>query len=342
MKRISLLAIAMLAAAILFSGCEKKDGAPKQKSYRLTYSIFFPPVHIHTKLAIEWAQEIERRTDGRVKIEVFPGSVLSGASENYDCVVNGVSDLGMSGLAYSKGLFPLTECLDYPMGYPDGATATKVANAFLEHFAPKEFKDTHILFLHAHGPGILASTKPIKTLDDFKNLSIRGTGISSEIIKHLGGNAVGFPQGETFEALRKGVVQGTLCPIETLKGWKQGEVISDITTIPAIAYTTTMFFTMNLKTWNKLPEDIQKIITEVTQEWIPKHGQAWDDADAEGREFVTGLGRSFHAFSAEENALAQKRLEPMFEEWIKATEAKGLPGREAVEFIRAQLQEAGK
>ena len=339
MKRTTLLTIVVLLAALLFTSCEKKD-APKV--YRLTYSIFFPPVHVHTKLAIQWAEEIEKRTNGRVKIEVFPGSVLSGASENYDCVANGVSDLGMSGLAYSKGLFPLTECLDYPMGYPNGATATRIANAFLEHFKPAEFKDTHILFLHAHGPGILASTKPIENLNDFKNLSIRGTGISSEIIKHMGGNAVGFPQGETFEALRKGVVQGTLCPIETLKGWKQGEVISDVTSIPAIGYTTTMFVTMNLKTWNKLPADIQQIITEVTQEWIPKHGQAWDDADTEGRQFVTELGRKFHAFSPEENEKTRKLLEPMFESWIKETEAKGLPGREAVEFIRKELEKDGK
>ena len=324
-----------VAFTCFLAGC----GGEKNYEYRLTYSIFFPPVHIQSKLATEWAKEIEKRTDGRVKIDIFTGSVLSGASENYDCVANGVSDIGMSCLSYSRGLFPLSECLDYPMGYPDGKTATRIANDFLKKFQPKEFYETHMLYLHAHGPGVLAANKEIHGLKDLHNLSTRGTGITAQIIKELGGNAVGLPQGETFEALRKGVVEATLCPIETLKGWKQGEVISNVIYIPAIGYTTTMFVTMNPKTWNKLPPDIQKIFNDVSEEWIPKHGEVWDQADAEGRAFVESRNRNFSRFDDAENAETAKRLEPLIERWIKKAEAKGLPGREAIDFIRKELEE---
>ncbi len=336
LKIISRHTVALCAAFIcLLAGC----GGEKSYEYRLTYSIFFPPVHIQSKLAMEWAKEIEKRSDGRVKIDIFTGSVLSGASENYDCVANGVSDLGMSCLSYSRGLFPLSECLDYPMGYPDGKTATRIANDFLEKFNPEEFNETHMLYLHAHGPGVLAANKDIKSLKDLRNLSTRGTGITAQIIKELGGNAVGLPQGETFEALRKGVVEATLCPIETLKGWKQGEVISNVIYIPAIGYTTTMFVTMNKKTWNKLPPDIQKIFNDVSEEWIPKHGEAWDQADEEGRAFVQSLNKSFSKFDEAENAETFKRLEPLIGRWIEKAEAKGLPGKEAIDFIRKELQE---
>ena len=47
-------------------------------------------------------------------------------------------------------------------------------------------------------------------------------------------------QPETYEALQ-GVVDATLCPIETLKGWKQGEVISSVTDSSVVGYTTAMF-----------------------------------------------------------------------------------------------------
>jgi len=50
-----------------------------------------------------------------------------------------------------------------------------------------------------------------------------------------------MPQPETYEALQKGVVEATLCPIETLKGWKQGEAISFVTDSSSIGYTTAMF-----------------------------------------------------------------------------------------------------
>lgn len=328
------LTVAVAICCLSMSGC----GSSKKHEYRLTYSVFFPPVHVQTVLAVQWAKEIEKRTNGRVQVDVFPGGVLSGAAENYDCIINGVSDLGMSCLSYSRGLFPLMECLDFPMGYPDGKIATLVANDFLRHFMPKELEETHMLYLHAHGPGILAARKSTKTLDDIKKLSIRGTGITAQVIRQLGGNAVGLPQGETFEALRKGVVDATLCPIETLKGWKQGEVIDEVVSIPSIGYTTAMFVAMNKKTWNKLPDDIRQVILDVNKEWIPKHGQAWDDADQEGRTFVKNLGKHFSAFSVEEDAKAAKELEPLIQRWIAQAEAKGLPGREAIDFIRERIK----
>lgn len=327
--------LATLVCALLFvCGCNKNGGS----EYRLTYSVFFPSVHVQSKLAQEWADEVHKRTNGRVEVVVFPGGVLSGAAENYDCVANGVSDIGMSCLSYSRGLFPLLECLDFPFGYPDGMTATRVANEFLTHFNPSELNETHILYLHAHGPGVLATRHGVTRLEDMKNLSVRGTGITAQVIKQLGGNAVGLPQGETFEALRKGVVEATLCPVETLKGWKQGEVIDEVVRIPAIGYTTTMFVTMNKKTWNKLPPDIQQIIEQINQEWIPKHGRAWDEADAEGMAFINTLGKKYSVIDDAENKRVADALEPMFDAWAVNAEKKNVPGKEAVAFIRDCLK----
>ncbi len=320
-------------ALCLATSCGHNEGC----EYRLTYSVFFPPVHVQSKLAQSWADEVELRTKGRVKVIVFPGGVLSGAAENYDCVANGVSDIGMSCLSYSRGLFPLLECLDFPFGYPDGATATAVANDFLNHFKPAELNETHMLYLHAHGPGVLATRHKVTNCDDIKNLSIRSTGITAQVIKQLGGNAVGLPQGETFEALRKGVVEATLCPIETLKGWKQGEVIDEVVRIPSIGYTTTMFVAMNKKSWAKLPPDIQAIIEQINKEWIPKHGKAWDEADAEGLAFVNSLNKKYSVIDEAENQKVAAALEPMFDKWAEGAVAKGLPGKEAVSFVRERI-----
>ena len=336
MQRNSFSVLGAMAAFLVLLSCS--CGRNDVRQYRLTYSVFFPSVHVQSKLAQSWADEVELRTKGRVHIVVFPGGVLSGAAENYDCVANGVSDIGMSCLSYSRGLFPLMECLDFPFGYPDGVTATAVANDFLEHFRPAELNETHMLYLHAHGPGVLATRKKIMSRDDIRNMSIRGTGITAQVIRQLGGNAVGLPQGETFEALRKGVVEATLCPIETLKGWKQGEVIDEVVRIPSIGYTTTMFVTMNKKSWAKLPKDIQEIIEQVNREWIPKHGRAWDEADEEGLAFVTSLNKKYSVMEEGQNALVAEALAPMFNKWAEGTEAKGLPGKEAVEFVRKRLE----
>jgi len=121
-KLLSLLAGATFALALLPAGAA---GAPLE----LNYAIFFPATHGHTLLATEWAREVEKRTDGAVKINIFPGATLIPPDQTYDGVVKGIADIGMSVLSYSKGRFPLTEVLDLPLGYTSGLQATRLANA---------------------------------------------------------------------------------------------------------------------------------------------------------------------------------------------------------------------
>jgi TRAP-type C4-dicarboxylate transport system substrate-binding protein len=303
--------------------------APDQpKAIELSYSIFFPPTHVQCVAAELWAKEIEKRTGGRVKITIYPGGTLTAAPQCYDGVVNGISDIGMSCFAYTRGRFTLLEGLDLPLGYPSGMVATRVATEMLEKYKPAEVADTHILYVHAHGPGLLASKKPVRSLDDLKGLKVRGTGLSLKIIEALGGTPVAMAQPETYEALQKGVVDATLCPIETLEGWKQGEVINCVTDATAVGYTTAMFVTMNKQKWEKLPADIQHVFTEVSREWVDKHGQAWDQADADGREFVEGLQREIITLSPEEQQRWKAAVEPVLSAYVAAAKEKGLPGEQ--------------
>ncbi len=329
------------------ASASKAEPAPKPKAIELSYSIFFPPTHIQCKTAEAWAREVEKRTDGRVKITIFPGGALTQARQCYEGVVNGISDIGMSCFAYTPGRFPLLEGLDLPLGYPNGAVATRVATELAEKYKPAEVANTHVLYVHAHGPGLLASKKPVRSLDDLKGLKVRGTGLSLKIVDALGGTSVGMAQGDTYEALQKGVVDATLCPIETLKGWKQGEVISSVTDATAVGYTTAMFVTMNARKWESLPPDIQKVFTEVSREWVAKHGQAWDQADADGRAFVKGLqpSRETITLSAEEQQKWKQAVQPVLNAYVAAAKEKGLPGeqflRDAQDLI-AKYSQAGQ
>ncbi len=117
----------------------------------MTYSIFFPPNHGQKKAADTWAKEVERRTQGRVKIQIFAGGSLTQADQCYDGVVKGISDMCMSAFAYTRGRFPVMEALDLPLGYPNGRTATRVANDCYRKMKPRELDQVKVLYLHAHG-----------------------------------------------------------------------------------------------------------------------------------------------------------------------------------------------
>jgi TRAP-type transport system periplasmic protein len=340
MKAAGAVAFAGLLAGT-WAGCKPKEVAsagvePKPEPINLSYSIFFPPTHVQCIAATNWAAEIEKRTGGRVKITLYPGGSLTKADQCYEGVVKGISDLGMSCFAYTRGRFPLIEGLDLPVGYPDGLSATRIANDLITKYQPAELNDVKLLYVHAHGPGILASKKAVKSLADLKGLKVRATGLSAKIVESLGGTPVAMSQPETYEALSKGVVDATLCPIETLKGWKQGETIQYVVDSSAIGYTTSMFVVMNKDKWAKLPADVQKVFQDVSGEWMAKHGAAWDEADKAGREFVTELKREFIALPEAEQQVWKDAVKPILDSYVAAAKAKGLPG----DALLADLQSA--
>ncbi len=312
------------------------------KAIELSYSNFFPPTHIQAKLGDSWAKEIEKRTKGKVKITYYPGGALLKGPKMYDGVLKGISDIGMSVFGYSRGVFPSMEAIDLPMGYPTGKAATAIINEFYNHFMPKELNKVKVMYLHAHGPGLLHSKKAVYKMEDLKGLKIRSYGFNAKVAKALGGVPVAMGQGGVYEALQKGVVDATLSPIEVLKGWKQGEVIKYTIECYSVGYTAGMYVLMNLNKWNALPKDIQKVILEVNKEWIPKHGQAWDDSDAAGREFTLSLGNKIIPLSKAEGARWAKAASPVIEGYVKAKAAKGLPAKDYVDFLKAAVMKHSK
>ena len=338
MKKSFLIFVIIGAAALLLTtGVQGKE-----KPVDLTYSIFFPPTHSQCKAAISWAEEIEKRSGERIKITTFPGGTLTKANQCYDGVVNGISDIGMSCFAYTRGRFPVMAAVDLPHGYPDGSVATRVATEFYKKMSPKELNDVKVLYIHAHGPGLLSTKKPVRVLEDIKGMKIRSTGLSAQIVKTLGGAAVAMPQGDTYEALQKGVVEGTFTPIETLKGWRQAEVINYTTQCTGVGYTTAMFVVMNPKKWNALPKDLQTVIEEISEEWVDVHGKIWDRSDDEGREFTLSKGNEILSLSDEENKRWAEAVQPIIETYISETEEKGLPGKKAVVQVKDLLDTYSK
>jgi TRAP-type C4-dicarboxylate transport system substrate-binding protein len=308
---------------------------------KLNYSVFFPAPHRNAVLASEWAKEIETRTDGKAKITIFPGGTLTPADKCYDGVVQGISDIGFSVFAYTKGRFPLTEVADLPLGIKSGVVATKAINEFYKRFQPKELSDVKVMYLHGHGPGILHLKRPIAKLEDLKGVKIRCTGMAAAIVSALGGTPVAMPMGDTYDALSRGVVDGSMSPQESLQGWKWGEVAKYTVESFGSSYSTGMFVVMNKARWSALPADVQAVFEKVNEEFADRQGKLWDEIDAQGRDFTLKLGNTIIPLSADENARWASAVKPILDDYVKRMREKGLPGEDALGFYRdtiARLQ----
>ncbi|MCP4682310.1 MAG: TRAP transporter substrate-binding protein [Desulfobacterales bacterium] len=336
MKKIIFLVFMVVALGFTFLGIstQQADAEP----IKLTYSIFFPPTHGQAIAAMDWAKEVEKRTKGKVQITTFPGGTLTKAPQCYDGVVKGISDIGNSCFAYTRGRFPVMAAVDLPMGYPNGKVASRVADGFAKSVNPKELQDVKVLYVHAHGPGLLHTKKPVKTIEDLEGMKIRATGLSSKVVKALGAVAVAMPQGGTYEALQKGVVEGTFGPIEVLKGWKQAEVIKSTTECYGVGYTTAMFVVMNIDKWNSLPADVKKVFDEVSAKWVDVHGAVWDSSDKKGKEYTLSLGNKLIPLSKSENAKWRKAVEPVINDYI----ADNADGAKCVAKVKELIEKNSK
>ena len=326
-----------LGVFFLFSG-----QVVQAKPIELSYANLFPPTHLHSRVFEAWGKEIEKRTDDKVKITFYHGQTLLKAAKTYDGVLKGISDIGMSVFGYSRGVFPAMEAIDLPMRYPNGTVATRVINDFYMKFRPKALSKVKVLYLHAHGPGVLHSKKPVYKMEDLKGLKIRSYGFNAKVAEALGGVPVAMPQPGVYEALQKGVVDASLSPYEVLKGWKQAEVIKYTVECYGVGYTAGFYVVMNLDKWNSLPGDVQKVFDEVSAAWIAKQGQAWDDLDKAGKAFTLSRGNKVITLSKEENARWSKTVQPVIGSYIKAAEGKGLPGKDYVNTLRELIDKYSK
>jgi TRAP-type C4-dicarboxylate transport system substrate-binding protein len=306
---------------------------------KLNYANFFPAPEPHSGNIEAWGKEIETKTNGRVKFTFFHAGTLAPADQIYDAVVKGIADIGMSCFTYTRGKFPLTSVIDLPLGLQDGVTATRMANAYVKKFMPKELDEVKMLYVHGHGPGLVHMTKkPVNNLEDLKGMKIRSTGLASKIVLALGAAPVGTTMPETYDALRTGVAEGAMAPIQALKGFRWGEVIKYTILNYGSSYSTGFFVAMNKSKWNSLPPDIQKIFEQVSAEYLEKTGALWDSTDKIGVQFITEKGVKMIPLSKEEDARWAMAVKPLLSGYVDEMKAKNLPGEEALKFCQDYIK----
>ena len=313
--------------------------AAAQEVIKLNYANFFPSPEPHSGNIEAWGKEIEKQTNGRVKFTFFHSGGLAPADQIYDAVVKGIADIGMSCFTYTRGKFPLTSVIDLPLGLQDGVTATRMANAYVKKFMPKELDEVKMLYVHGHGPGLVHMTKkPVHNLADLKGMKIRSTGLASKIVLALGATPVAMTMPETYDALRTGVAEGAMAPIQALKGFRWGEVISYTILNYGSSYSTGFFVAMNKSKWNSLPPDIQKIFETVSAEYLEKTGALWDSTDQDGIKFITEKGVKMIPLSKEEDARWAEAVKPLLTGYVTEMKAKNLPGEEALKFCQDYIK----
>lgn len=308
------------------------------KEVKLRYSLIWPASHPMAKLAAEWGKEVETATSGRVKISTFPGNTLTPPMQAYDAVVKGIADMAGCLLAYAPGRLPLSEVLQQPLGYQSGYQATKLANAYYKKFQPKEFDDVKVMYLHGAAPGFIMTKKSINSIKEVKGLRIKANAENADIVTNLGGAPVTMPVSDAYDSIQRGVIDGTLFPLEALQGYKIGEVVKTVIQDYGISYMTSMYVIMNKARWNAISPEDQKAIEELNDVYNEKTAKLWLELDAKAKDFSIQKGVKFLEVSKQDQLATAALMKPILDAYVTMTKAKGLPGDEALKFCLDFIQ----
>jgi TRAP-type C4-dicarboxylate transport system substrate-binding protein len=329
---LSSLAAAVLIVTVLLSAWAAP--APGAEPIKLSWSIAWPSTNVVNKYLAPWYKdEIEKRTNGRVKITIYHAGQLLKPAETYEGVVRGVAHMGTSRIAYGKGRFRVGCAYEMPgISYNNAYVSNLVSWELYKKFEPKEFASTHMLWIDSTGPGMLYTKMPVTRLEDIQGKSLRGDALVLDALKALGANADSMPMGDVYLALEKGLLQGTLARFGALVEWKLAEVTKYIVIAPFI-YTSAVFFnTMNLDTWNSLPRDIRKVFDEIGDEAVIKSAKIFEENEAAGLAFgVEKHGMQIIRLSTTEEERWKQLIKPVQDKWVADMEAIGIPGRKMLD-----------
>lgn len=338
--RIHLLLLLVFAVTCMVTA----TGFAQEKAITLKITNWFPVGHKQDTLLKAWGQELEKRSGGKIKASYHAAGTLVPAAQSYDAVVKGIADVGNQVLGYAMGRFPFMQVLDLPIGFPSGKAPTEIANAVYNKFKPKELDDVKVLWLHSMPDGLLHTRdKPVRKLEDIQGLRIRCFGSNAKFVGLLGAAPVAIPAPDVYDALSKGVLDGMVWSYEALKGFRVGEHIKYSTDNSSTAYGAVFVVCMSKRKWASLPPDVQKVVDEMSQEYIGKYGQMWTDINEEGKIWLKERGVEFISLSPEEQARwYDKGAKPVVEAYVKEMKEKGLPGEEAMKFLEERFKEYRK
>jgi len=221
------------------------------------------------KAADKFKALAEARTQGRVKVEVFPNSQLYKDHEEMEALQRGAVQM----LAPSLSKFgPLGvrefEVFDLPYIFPNKATlyATMDGAVGKNLFAKLEPKGIKGLAYWDNGFKQMSANRPLHKVADFEGLKMRiqSSKVLEAQMKALGANPQVMEFSEVYTGLRQGVVDGTENPVSNLYTQKMHEVQKHLTLSDHgyLGYAVIV----NKKFWDGLPADVRKTLEDVIQE----------------------------------------------------------------------------
>ena len=289
----------------------------------LKVTTFLPPKHTFVKAIAAWGAELEEKSGGDLKLEIFPAAQLGPPPRQFDLVRAGAADIAVFLHAMTPGRFKMTTLAGLPLTHPSAGDASAVTSRRLTEMAQqhlsREHKGAQILWMAVTPPLRMhltgADPSDLKNLD---GLRIRYAGKTwQQIVEALGADPAPVPPAEAADAMAKGVVDGATFPFEATMAFDLGPV-SKFSTDPGFA-SATFAVVIGDAAWNRLSAEHKALIEETTgpdrAAWLCA---MWDKSEAHGRAYMEKAGVKIVTMSDAQMADLKARFAPIVDAAVTA------------------------
>jgi len=312
----------------------------------LKFASWFSTAHMVPPFENELCKNLEAASNGRVKIQFYGAQSLGKVLEQYEMVLDNVSDIGGGiPVAYEADKLPLTSFMEFPFIWKSAVVGTKVFYRLYEKgYFNDEYKDFKMLAYYSCAVNQLYTAKKrIDKLEDFKGLKFFvGSPMHYAMYKQLGAIPIRMGYPDTYTALQRGTLDGSIGPLYSMvKGWRYPEVVKyawqwDISGGFAIINA------VNKDVWNKLPADIQTAWEKAGRDISFKIAEEYDAKVEEGTALWKASKSELVKISKEEiDRMAEKFL-PLWQKWVDDNEAKGRPAKKLYKAYVEIMKEMGQ
>ncbi|MBO8137322.1 MAG: TRAP transporter substrate-binding protein [Desulfotomaculum sp.] len=343
-KKIIVIGIALMMVGLLLVGCGGGGESGKQANTDGTYNIKIgsPLVESHPghKGFLKFKELVEKESNGKIKVEIFPNGVLGGDRELTEAVQLGTVTMTLSSTSPVANFEKSFYLFDLPFLFPDRETAYQVLDGPLGQKLLDNLSSQGIKGLGYWENGfrhITNSKHPIKKLEDLQGLKLRTMENKLHIAawKQLGANPTPMAFGELFTALQQRTVDGQENPLALIDSNKFYEV-QDYLTLSGHVYTPFVIM-MNNDFFNSLPQDLQQVVLDAVKEAGEYQRNLMKEQEDDSLQVIKDAGVEVYELSKDEKDRMIKALEPVYDEGAKI-----IGDRKLIDQLMAEVEKYSK
>lgn len=333
MKNLKKITVGILSILML-AGCgnEKADGGnvKDQSVDPITFKLALvdPDSSNYAKGAKKIAEEVELATEGKIKIEVNAGGSLGGERDTLELAMSNNLDIATCANSVLTNFIPEMGILDQAYLWKNSDEAHAAVDGELGELIKREAekKGLHVIGFMESGFRNTFSTEPIKSLEDFKGVTIRTmeNKYHQTAFESFSALPIAMSYNDVFTALQQGTIDAAENATANCLASGFYEVTKNITnTQHAFVY---ILLAMSDDAWNKIPEELQQPFLDAVERGVEAQRQYLVEANEEAEAELKEKGVEFHSIDVEllQSAYKEKADEKGFtfdSEWQAAVDA---------------------